>query len=130
MSWNQALLAAALTIAFVCSNAVAGDFVPRATNSFAAVGDDPGSRASCPDGGSGPAMNETDPSVHSSPGPASAPVVTPSRSAKHIGIDDAAVDTHAATATTTDGDEKPVPASAHKSRSGLRWQSLLPGIMK
>ena len=130
MSRSQAILAATLLLAIGWTSALAGDFVPRATNSYAAIGDDPGTRASCPDAGSSAPMNEVETSVRNSPGPADAPPATPARSAKHIGVDDAATDTHAAAATTVDSDDKPVPTTVHKPRSALRWQSLLPGVMK
>jgi len=129
MSRSQAILAAMLLFAIGSASALAGDFVPRATNSYAAISDDAGTRASCPDVGSSAGMNEVETSLHSSPGPADPPAAAPARSAKHIGVDDAATDTHAP-AATADGDDKPAPASAHKARSALRWQSLLPGVMK
>jgi hypothetical protein len=49
-----------------------------------------------------------------------------------VGTDDSAGGAHAVvppTAPAADGDEKPAPASPHKARA-LRWQSLLPGVMK
>jgi hypothetical protein len=124
----QVILAATLMVTLVSSGACAGDFVPRATNSFAAIGDDPGARSSgCAeaDAAAGATTSEPDTvaTMRAAPSHTSAP-----RSARHIGVDDAS-DTHSAP-TTSDADDKQVPAPAHKARSGLRWQSLLPGVMK
>ena len=110
---------------FCASSAVcAGDFTPPATNGFAAVGDDPGSRSAAVDAGSAAPMSEE------SPGPARASA--PPRSG-HVGVDgNSSADNHAATPTVNDGDDKATPAAPanpHKAHA-LRWQSLLPGVMK
>ena len=113
-----------VALAFACaaSAACAGDFVPRATNGYGAVGDDPGARSAGADMGAAAPMSEAE-----SPGPArvaSAPV-----GAGHVGVEGAqAAEAHAPAAT--DGDEKSAaPATPHKPHA-LRWQSLLPGVMK
>jgi hypothetical protein len=128
MPRSQLILAATLLFALGGSVACAGDFVPRATNSYASIGDDPGPRStSCPDAGAvAAASNEADAAtVHATePSHPSAP-----RSARHIGVDDAAADSHP-DGTATDADDKPAPVATHKSRATLRWQSLLPGVMK
>ena len=115
-----------VALAFVCASsaACAGDFMPRATNGFAAVGDDPGPRSASVDVGSAAPMSESE-----SPGPARA--TTPSRSG-HVGVDgNSSADNHAITTPASDGEDKATSAAPapHKSRA-LRWQSLLPGVMK
>jgi hypothetical protein len=124
MSRFHAIVAAALLMTFGGTVAYAGDFMPRAAGGFAAVGDDPGSRSTSVDG----AMSESDcpTAAHSDPGPAAAP-----RRATRVGADDTSADTRASTPVVADADDKAAsaPAPAHKSRS-LRWQSLLPGVMK
>src|SRR5262249_53512094 len=89
----HATAAAALLLALGCSSVFAGDFMPRASNGFAAVGDDAPARTRCPDVGSSAPMSEDSPS-HTSPGAAASPSASPLRSAKHIGIDDLANDAH------------------------------------
>lgn len=123
----------ALIIALVFAAAVpaafAGDFVPRAGNGFGAVGDDPGAR-SASDMGPAAAMSEPDSTVVRSPGPAQESA--PPRHAR-VGADDVATTdsrTSPPSTAAADADEKPAaPAATHKARS-LRWQSLLPGVMK
>lgn len=131
MSRSQAILAAVLLAALGCSSAIASDFVPRSSGSFAPVGDEAGARATCSDVGAGSAMSENDSSepVHVSPGPAAATTTTgPTRSAKHIGVDDVASDARTAP-VVGDADEKAPPPNPHKAKT-MRWQSLLPGVMK
>jgi hypothetical protein len=133
----QAIVAVALLFAAGCSAACAGDFLPRAANGLAAVGDDPGARSASADVGATAAMSESEASVSArSAVPARA---TPARRGAHLGTDEVAADVHAAPAT---GDVHAPPAAgdddkgggtaapAHKSRAGTRWQSLLPGVMK
>jgi hypothetical protein len=58
---------------------------------------------------------------------------TSARRAAHVGADEVAVDTHSATPSSASDEDKSggAPAAApHKVRSSLRWQSLLPGVMK
>lgn len=113
---------AALALVCGASAACAGDFMPRSTNGFA-VADDPGSRSAAVDTGSSAPMSEPE-----SPGPAHA--AAPVRGG-HVGVDGAAAETRAP-AAASDADEKAPPSAAatpHKTRS-LRWQSLLPGVMK
>jgi hypothetical protein len=132
MSRFHAIPAAVLLAALGCSSAIAGDFVPRASGSFGSAGDE-GVRATCSDVGAGTAMSESDgfQSVHAMPGPAAAAATTgPTRSAKHIGVDDAATDARTAPSPAdADADEKAPPPNPHKAKT-LRWQSLLPGVMK
>lgn len=125
MPSSKAIVAAALLFALGCSSACAGDFMPRSSGSFGAVGNDPATRATCADAPSA-AMSESDVAAPSSPG---ATVVrsVPIHTSKHIGVDDVVSDIHAA--VPVDGEDKPA-AGAHKPRSNLRWQSLLPGVMK
>jgi hypothetical protein len=73
-------------------------------------------------------MSEDSPS-HASPGAAASPSASPLRSAKHIGIDDVANDAHPTAAGADAPEEKPAATNTHKGKS-LRWQSLLPGVMK
>lgn len=116
-----------VALAFVCASsaACAGDFMPRATAGYAAVGDDPGPRSASVDVGSAAPMSEAE-----SPGPVRASA--PSRSG-HVGVDgNATADNHTAATAANDGEDKATsaaPANPHKSRA-LRWQSLLPGVMK
>jgi hypothetical protein len=125
----EAILAVALVFAASCSAACAGDFVPRAPGGVAAVADDPGSRSPS-DMGSAAAMDESD-SAARNPTPTSHS--TAAQRAAQIGTDDvASSDSHASTpAATADGDDKggSTAAPPHKSHS-LRWQSMLPGVMK
>lgn len=126
MPSSKAIVAAALLFALACSSACAGDFMPRSSGSFGAVGDDPASRTTCADAPNA-AMSESDAApAASSPGTTVVRSV-PIHTSKHIGVDDVVSDVHVA--VPADGEEKPV-AAAHKPRSSLRWQSLLPGIMK
>jgi hypothetical protein len=126
----QATLAAAL-FAAGCSAACAGDFLPRAASGgLATVADDPGARPTCPDVASA-AMSESvsiatpssAASSRSTPTPASA------QRAAHVGTDEVAAETHAA-AGDDDKSGGAAPVSPHKSKGGMRWQSLLPGVMK
>ena len=115
---------AAFALACASSAACAGDFMPRGTNGYA-IADDPGSRLAVADAGATAPMSEPE-----SPGPARA--AAPVR-AGHIGVDGAAAETRAATpAPASETDDKAPPSAAtspHKAHS-LRWQSLLPGVMK
>ena len=124
------IIVATLVAMLGCSSALAGDFVPRATGNFSALGDDPGARSSCPEAATNVAMSEVDTTQAQDTSSARVVHVGPTRSAKHIGVDDVAADAH----TTTGAEEqKPVgapAASPHKSRAPARWQSLLPGVMK
>ena len=120
----QTIVAAALLMTFGISAACAGDFMPRAASGFAAVGDDPGARSASVDG----AMSESDcpTTAHSDPGPAAAP-----RRAGHVGADEVSAADSRSSTPVADADDKSAsaPSATHKSRS-LRWQSLLPGVMK
>jgi hypothetical protein len=129
----QAILAVAMLFATGCSAACAGDFVPRAASGgLAAVADDPGARSASTDVASAAAMSESDSiattsstdSSHSTSTPASA------RRAAHVGADDVAAETHTAAPSGDDHKSGGAPAGPHKSKSGLHWQSLLPGVMK
>jgi hypothetical protein len=76
-------------------------------------------------------MNESEAPVVRTPDTDAAPPAT-TRRAAHVGADDAAGGAPAAlppSAPAADGDDKPAPANPHKARA-LRWQSLLPGVMK
>ena len=127
MPRNYALLALLFVAASACPAVYAGDFVPRAPSGYAPAGDEAGARA-----GRGAAMNESDcATAVRTPDADAAPVSTPHRAA-HVGTDDSAGGAHAAlpaSAPAADGDDKPAPVSPHKARA-LRWQSLLPGVMK
>ena len=119
-------LAAALVAG--CSIACAGDFLPRASgNTLAAVADDPGARNA-----STAAMSEPD----SCPTEPAAAPATPAhagsrRAVAHVGADDVAVERTAASAApvAVDDDKASAPAPVRKPHA-LRWQSLLPGVMK
>ncbi len=126
---SQAILAVALLFAAGCSAAYAGDFLPRAANGLAAVADDHAARPACPDAGPTAVMSEPDaaPVARAETAPATATTV---RRAAHVGADDVAADTHAAAAADDDKSGGGAAAPAHKSRAALRWQSLLPGVMK
>lgn len=127
MPSSKGFAAAALMIVLGCSCAYAGDFVPRSSGTFGAVGDDPATRTSCADAPNA-AMSESDVvAAPSNPGVSSGQNA-PVRNAKHIGVDDVVNDARAVPAAS-DGDDK-AAAGAHKARSSLRWQSLLPGVMK
>ena len=126
MPRNYAILALLFVAASGCPAVYAGDFVTRASSGYAPAGDEAG-RA-----GRAPAMNESDsaPAVRT-PDTDTAPV-TATRRAAQVGADDSAGGAHAVvppSAPAVDGDDKPAPASPHKARA-LRWQSLLPGVMK
>ena len=127
MPRNYAILALLFVAVSGAPAAVhAGDLVTRASSAYAPAGDEP-ARA-----GRAAAMNDSDstPAVRT-PDTDAAPVATAPRAA-HVGTDDAAAGAHAAvppSAPAADGDDKPAPASPHKARA-LRWQSLLPGVMK
>lgn len=118
--------AALAALALVCASSAvcAGDFMPRGTNGYA-VADDPGSRSVAADAAASAPMSETET-------PGSARAAAPARSG-HIGVDGAAAENHAtAPAPSGDAEDKAAPSAAgnpHKARS-LRWQSLLPGVMK
>jgi hypothetical protein len=127
MPRNYAILALLLVAVSGCPALYAGDFVTRASGGYAPAGDDTGARA----GRAAAAMSESDTQVVRTPDTDTAPATT-TRRAAHVGADDAAANAHAAlppAAPAADGDDKPVPASPHKARA-LRWQSLLPGVMK
>jgi hypothetical protein len=123
---SQAILAVALLFAAGCSAACAGDFMPRAANGIAAVADDHAGRSVSADAGPTAVMSEPDATPVARVAPA--PVTSPRRAA-HVGADDVAADAHAPVVGDEDkGGSGSVPA--HKSRNALRWQSLLPGVMK
>lgn len=122
------ITAAALMLSFGYAAAHAGDFVPRATSSYAAVCDDSAAHSATPDVGSAAAMNESEP-VAAVPGQGAAHA-SPTRNAKHIGVDDAASDVHPAVVADADDKLAAGSAASHKQRGALRWQSLLPGVMK
>lgn len=126
MSSIHVIAAVALLAVLGCSSARAGDFVPRASGNFAAVADDAGARATCAESTANAAMSEGDTATaaHDSPGVTSVHAA-PAHSAKHVGVDDAVSDTHAAPAADDDK-----LAGAHKGHAAARWQSLLPGVMK
>src|SRR4029453_3343231 len=126
MPRNYAILALLFVAATGCPAVYAGDFVARASSGYAPAGDEAGARIGHV------AMKESDsaPAVRT-PDTDAAPVATAPQAA-HVGTDDAAGSAHAVappSAPAADGDDKPVPASPHKTRA-LRWQSLLPGVMK
>jgi len=129
MPRNYAILALLLVAAAGCPVVYAGDFVARASSGYAPAGDEAGARA-----GHQTAMNESDdpPAVRTPDTDTGASPVTTARRAAHVGADDSSGGAHAAVAPSTpvaDGDDKPAPAGPHKARA-LRWQSLLPGVMK
>ena len=115
----HAIAAAVLLVAFGCSSAQAGDFAARASGSFAAVGD-AGARTTCPDTVSAPMSDADAGSAAPDAAAADGAHSGPTRSARHIGVDDAS-DVHVAAGA--DG-------SVHKPHAAARWQSLLPGVMK
>jgi hypothetical protein len=128
MPRNYAILALLFVAVSGCPAVYAGDFVTRASSGYAPVGDEAGARAghvaAMNESGSAPAVRTPDTDADA------APVTT--RRATHVGTDDSAGGAHAVVPPSTpaaDGDDKPVPASPHKARA-LRWQSLLPGVMK
>jgi hypothetical protein len=129
MPRNYAILALLFVALTGCPAVYAGDFVTRATSGYTPAGDEAGARA-----GHAAAMNESDstPAVRTPDTDAdAAPAATLHRAAR-VGTDDSAGGAHTAVPPSTpaaDGDDKPVPASPHKARA-LRWQSLLPGVMK
>jgi hypothetical protein len=120
-------LAAALVAG--CSIACAGDFLPRASsNTLAAVADDPGARSASTAAMSEPDTCPTEPAA----APATPAHANPARrAAAHVGADDIAVERVGAAATpvVADDDKPAAPAPARKPHA-LRWQSLLPGVMK
>ena len=127
MPRNYAILALLFVAATGCQAVYAGDFVTRASSGYAPSGDEAGARA-----GHVAAMNESEstPAVRTPDTDADAAPVATARRAGQMGADDSAV--HAAvpaSAPAADADDKPAPASPHKARA-LRWQSLLPGVMK
>jgi hypothetical protein len=124
MSKSHVIASAALLAVFGCSVAIAGDFVPRASSAYT-VGDDAGARTSCAEGASQP-MSESDTAT---PASAAAAVAHagPASTAKHYGVDDGVADVRPAV-TPAEIDDKAVP-NPHKAHT-LRWQSLLPGVMK
>jgi len=129
MPRNYAILALLFVAASGCPAVYAGDFVTRATSGYAPAADEAGARA-----GHVAAINESDstPAVRTPDTDADAAPVATTRRAAHVGADDSAGGAHAVappSAPAADGDDKPAPASPHKARA-LRWQSLLPGVMK
>jgi hypothetical protein len=129
MPRNYAILALLLVAAAGCPAVYAGDFVTRASNGYAPGVDEAGARA-----GHVAAMNESDetPAVRTPDTDAGAAPVTAARRAAHVGTDDSSSGAHAVVAPSApvaDGDDKPAPANPHKARA-MRWQSLLPGVMK
>ena len=119
-------LAAALVAG--CSIACAGDFLPRTSgNTLAAVADDPGARSA-----STAAMSEPDNCPTETAAPATPAHASPARrAAAHVGADDVAVErtTASAAPVVADDDKAGAPAPVRKPHA-LRWQSLLPGVMK
>jgi hypothetical protein len=128
MPRNYAILALLLVVATGSSAVQAGDFVSRASGGYAAAGDEAGARAGRV---ATAAMDESEaPAVRTPDADAAPPAST--RHTARVGADDATGGAHAvvpAVAPVADGDDKPAPASPHKARA-LRWQSLLPGVMK
>jgi len=129
MPRNYAILALLLVATGGCPAVYAGDFVTRAGSSYAPAGDEAGARA-----GRQAAMNESDdaPAVRTPDTDTGTAPATSARRAAHVGADDSSGGAHAVVAPSSpaaDGDDKPAPASPHKARA-LRWQSLLPGVMK
>jgi hypothetical protein len=102
----------------------AADFMPRVGgSSIAAVADDPAPRAASA------AMSEPDSDAPARAFATPSAAVAVPHAAARIGVDDVVADpVHAAKAGSED-DHAAVPAPAHKGRT-LRWQSLLPGVMK
>jgi hypothetical protein len=124
---SQAILTVALLLAAGCSAACAGDFMPRAGNGIAVVADDHATRSASADAGPTAVMSEPVAAPVARAVPAAAAVAP--RRAAHVGADDVAADAHTPAAADDDkGGAGAVPA--HKSRAALRWQSLLPGVMK
>jgi hypothetical protein len=129
------VIVAMLPVALACTWVQAGDFAPRGGSSFAAVADDPGARSPVTDSAtSTAAMSETTDAAagatsHEAPAHASAPV---RRAPARVGADDASGEAHASTSSAGDSsdDKAPTTTTAHKGRGALRWQSLLPGVMK
>lgn len=111
------VIVAALVLGAACSGVHAGDFMPRAGNALAAVGDDAAPRAAA-------AMSEPESDAPAAP---VAPAVSNTPRAARIGAGD--IGAEARTGKAADDDHAAPPAPAHKART-LRWQSLLPGVMK
>jgi hypothetical protein len=127
----QAIISAALLFAVGCSAACAGDFLPRAAGGVTVAAADPGARTGCPEAGSA-AMSESDSTATARSAASTSSSSTSARRAAHVGADEVAVDTHSATPSSASDEDKSggAPAAPHKVRSSLRWQSLLPGVMK
>ena len=129
----QAIVSAALLFAVGCSAACAGDFLPRAAGGVTVAAAEPSGRSGCPEAGSA-AMSESDSiSTTRSSAASSSSSSTPVRRAAHVGADEVAADAHSATPSSTGDEDKGSGGAAvapHKVRSSLRWQSLLPGVMK
>jgi hypothetical protein len=78
-------------------------------------------------------MSESDSIASARSGTAStSSSTTPVRRAAHVGADEVAGDSHGATPSSAGDEDKSggAPTAPHKVRSSLRWQSLLPGVMK
>jgi hypothetical protein len=127
----QAILAAALLFATGCSAALAGDFLPRAAGGVAVAAAEPAAR--CPGAEvNSAAMSDSDSIATARSTAAAQSSSTSARRAAHVGADEVAADTHSATPSSTGDEDKSAaaPAVPHKAKSALRWQSLLPGVMK
>ena len=117
-------IALAAMLVAIGSIACAGDFVPRAAgNTLAAVADDPVARSA-----SSAAMSEPDPAPVESV-PATPAHATPlHRAAAQVGADEVVAERSSATSATDD--DKSAPRTPARKAHALRWQSLLPGVMK
>lgn len=124
---SQAILAVALLFAAGCSAACAGDFMPRAANGLATAADDHAARPASVDAGPTAVMSEPDAAPVARVAPA--PVVSP-RHAARVGADEVAADAHTPVSGDEDKGGSGSSVPVHKSRNALRWQSLLPGVMK
>jgi len=122
-------IALAVALFAGCSFACAGDFLPRASgNTLAAVADDPGARSA-----STAAMSDESCPTEPAAAPATpAHANAPRRAAAHVGADDVAAVEHSspAAAPAMADDDKPGPPAPARKGHALRWQSLLPGVMK
>jgi hypothetical protein len=128
----QAIFSAALLFAVGCSAACAGDFLPRASGGVTVAAADPGVRSGCPETGSA-AMSESDSIATAHSSAAAQSSSTSARRAAPVGADEVVADSHNATSSSAGDEDKSAGAPAvvpHKAKSALRWQSLLPGVMK
>ena len=136
---NFAILTAVCALAIGCVGLHAEDLLPRACNGFAAGGDGlnvipapPGGASAMTDRSTSESYSEhaAEPAVEST----ERRVTQRNRVATDSTRDSAPSVPAAAdgnsTPTAAASTAAPVTTTAHKNRTGLRWQSLLPGVVK